>query len=69
MEDLGWRDLPYERLFKVFDTHKSNTVDFKEFLVGLSTLRCGRDNREAALKLIFQVRLRTLRPPAQVRVA
>lgn len=60
MTALGCGDLPHDRLFKVFDTHKSNSVDYKEFLVGLSILKCGRKHRDKALRLIFQVQPRSV---------
>lgn len=47
MKGLGFGALPLARVFEVFDTHHTRTVDYKEFLVGLSTLR---GSFETALK-------------------
>jgi len=56
MTTLGFGDLPLQRMYGAFDTHGTGAVDFREFLVGLSTLRCHSENREAALGLVFRVR-------------
>lgn len=39
MSNLGYTDLPLPRIFQLFDEDGNGTVEYKEFVCGLSTLR------------------------------
>lgn len=62
--DMG--HLPIDRLFTLFDTDGDGTVDYKEFLVGLSTI-CG--NNEQTVKSASAGRPRTGRAEAYAAAA
>jgi len=49
---LGYKNLPVERLFEIFDVDESGDIDYREFIAGLAALR--RED-EAALRMCFRV--------------
>eukprot|EP00516_Mucochytrium_quahogii_P009815 CAMPEP_0203775320 /NCGR_PEP_ID=MMETSP0099_2-20121227/5994_1 /ASSEMBLY_ACC=CAM_ASM_000209 /TAXON_ID=96639 /ORGANISM=" , Strain NY0313808BC1" /LENGTH=504 /DNA_ID=CAMNT_0050673941 /DNA_START=254 /DNA_END=1768 /DNA_ORIENTATION=+ len=52
MKRLGFSDIPIDRMFELFDQDGDGTVDYKEFLSSLATLR---ESGEDALRLCFAV--------------
>jgi len=52
LKQLGFENLPIDRMFDLFDRNGDGTLDYKEFLGNLATLR---ESGEDALKLCFQV--------------
>uniref|UniRef100_A0A7S3V2L9 Calmodulin n=1 Tax=Aplanochytrium stocchinoi TaxID=215587 RepID=A0A7S3V2L9_9STRA len=52
MYELGFQDLPIERVFNLFDQNGDGRIDYKEFLTNLATLR---ESGEPALKFCFDV--------------
>eukprot|EP00968_Pinguiococcus_pyrenoidosus_P011821 scaffold986_cov237-Pinguiococcus_pyrenoidosus.AAC.19 len=52
MTSLGFGDLPLDRMYHVMDKDASNTIDYRELLVGLSVLRVGG---EEAMRFCFDL--------------
>ncbi|KAA0162810.1 hypothetical protein FNF31_03074 [Cafeteria roenbergensis] len=52
MESLGFGGLPLGRMWELFDTDESGSVDVREVVAGLATLRSGGED---ALQLCFDV--------------
>uniref|UniRef100_A0A7S1UM27 Calmodulin n=1 Tax=Phaeomonas parva TaxID=124430 RepID=A0A7S1UM27_9STRA len=52
MVDLGFGDLPLDRMYAVMDKDDSNTIDYREFLCGLSVLRVGGED---AMRFCFDL--------------
>lgn len=52
MESLRLENLPLGRMYELFDKRKQGQIDYREFLLGLGTLR---DDNEQTLKckLVF----------------
>ena len=48
MESLGLSHMPLDRMYSLFDTDENSQVDYKEFLLGLGTLR--GDDQDASLQ-------------------
>jgi len=52
MKRLGFEDVPVDRMFELFDRNGDGSIDYKEFLGSLATLR---ESGEAALRMCFQI--------------
>ena len=52
MSDLGYSELPLERMFKLFDTSGDGEIDYKEFLVGLAKFKA---TGEGMIKFCFEL--------------
>mmetsp|Transcript_12024 Transcript_12024/g.14588 ORF Transcript_12024/g.14588 Transcript_12024/m.14588 type:complete len:566 (+) Transcript_12024:225-1922(+) len=52
MKELGFNDIPIQRVFDLFDQNGDGRIDYKEFLTKLATLR---ESGEPALKFCFDI--------------
>lgn len=52
LTELGFTELPIDRMFALFDQNGDGRIDYKEFLTKLATLR---ESGESALKLCFEI--------------